>query len=331
MQNLAVKLRETRFKKGSIAFERVEVKFNLDENGKPLSVYFKEAKESNQLVEEFMLLANKRVAEFIGNPEDHKTPKTFVYRINDKPDPEKLINFNNFIHKFGYGLLLGTPGQITKSMNQLMINVKGKNEQNVIETLAIRTMAKAVYSTRNIGHYGLSFEYYTHFTSHIRRYPDVMVHRLLERYLEGGHSVNAQKWEDMCKHSSDMENKAANAERSSIKYKQVEFMQDKIGQEFSGVISGVTGWGIYVELENKCEGMIPISTLDDDFYIFDEKNYCLEGQHSHRIFQLGDVVKVEISRANLEKKQLDFHLIQENSKALKVDVYQKGYKKKGRR
>ena len=311
LQRLAVKLREARFKKGSLGFERIEVKFKLDENGKPLSVYFKEAKESNQLVEEFMLLANKRVAEFIGKTDDKKTPRTFVYRIHDKPDPDKLVNFNHFIHKFGYGLLLGTPGQVSKSMNQLMVNVKGKNEQNVIETLAIRTMAKAVYSTRNIGHYGLSFEYYTHFTSPIRRYPDVMVHRLLERYLDGGKTVNAQKWEDMCKHSSDMENKAANAERSSIKYKQVEFMQDKIGQEFSGVISGVTDWGIFVELENKCEGMVSVNTLDDDFYIFDEKNYCLVGRHSHRKFQLGDEVRVEITRANLEKKQLDFRLIKE--------------------
>lgn len=314
LQRLAVKLREARFKRGSLGFERIEVKFNLDENGKPLSVYFKEAKESNQLVEEFMLLANKRVAEFIGKTDDKKTARTFVYRIHDKPDPDKLMNFNHFIHKFGYGLLLGTPGQVSKSMNQLMVNVKGKNEQNVIENLAIRTMAKAVYSTRNIGHYGLSFEYYTHFTSPIRRYPDVMVHRLLERYLDGGKTVNAQKWEDMCKHSSNMENKAANAERSSIKYKQVEFMQDKIGQEFSGVISGVTDWGIYVELENKCEGMVSVNTLDDDFYIFDEKNYCLVGRHSHRKFQLGDEVKVEIIRANLEKKQLDFRLIKEKTR-----------------
>lgn len=314
MNRLAIKLREARFKHGSIAFERVEVKFNIDENGKPLSVYFKEAKESNQLVEEFMLLANKRVAEFIGKTDDEKTAKTFVYRIHDKPDPDKLLNFNHFIHKFGYGLQLGTPGQISKSMNMLMSNVKGKNEQNVIETLAIRTMAKAAYSTRNIGHYGLSFEYYTHFTSPIRRYPDVMVHRLLERYLEGGRTVNAQKWEEMCKHSSDMENKAANAERSSIKYKQVEFMQDKIGQEFPGVISGVTDWGIYVELENKCEGMVSVNTLDDDFYIFDEKNYCLIGRHAHRKFQLGDQVNVEIVRANLEKKQLDFRLIKEKVK-----------------
>jgi len=331
LQMLAVKLREARFKKGSLAFERIEVKFVIDENGKPLSVYFKEAKESNQLVEEFMLLANKRVAEFIGNPDDHKTPRTFVYRIHDKPDPEKLVNFNHFIHKFGYGLLLGTPGQITNSMNQLMTNVRGKKEQNVIETLAIRTMAKAVYSTRNIGHYGLSFPFYTHFTSPIRRYPDVMVHRLLERYLEGGKTANAQKYEDMCKHSSLMENKAASAERSSIKYKQVEFMQDKIGEEFSGVISGVTDWGIYVELENKCEGMVSVNTLDDDFYIFDEKNYCLVGRHSHKTYQLGDDVKVEISRANLEKKQLDFRLIQNNSGKREFDISQSGYNKKGRR
>ncbi len=331
LHRLAVKLRETRFKRGAIAFERIEVKFNIDENGKPLSVYFKEAKESNQLVEEFMLLANKRVAEFIGKTDEKKTPRTFVYRIHDKPDPDKLMNFNHFIHKFGYGLQLGTPGQISKSMNQLMTNVKGKNEQNMIETLAIRTMAKAAYSTRNIGHYGLAFEYYTHFTSPIRRYPDVMVHRLLERYLEGGKTVNAQKWEDMCKHSSDMENKAANAERSSIKYKQVEFMQDKIGQEFRGVISGVTDWGIYVELENKCEGMVSISSLDDDFYIFDEKNYCLVGRHSHRTFQMGDEVEIEITRANLEKKQLDFRLVKEKTDEVKNQFFHSGSKKKGRR
>ncbi|MDP2889703.1 MAG: ribonuclease R [Bacteroidota bacterium] len=331
LHRLAVKMREARFKKGSLGFERVEVKFNLDENGKPLSVYFKEAKESNQLVEEFMLLANKRVAEFIGNPEDQKTPRTFVYRIHDKPDPDKLMNFNHFIHKFGYGLQLGTPGQISKSMNLLMTNVKGKNEQNVIETLAIRTMAKAAYSTRNIGHYGLSFEYYTHFTSPIRRYPDVMVHRLLQRYLEGGRTVSAPKWEDMCKHSSVMESKAANAERSSTKYKQVEFMQDKIGEEFSGVISGVTEWGIFVELENKCEGMVSVSSLADDFYIFDEKNYCLVGRHSHQKFQLGDVVKVEIIRANLEKKQLDFRLIKENSENKNTPKYSSAPIKKRRK
>ena len=309
LHDLAVKLRKQRFSKGSLSFDRIEVKFNLDEDGKPLSVYFKEAKESNQLVEEFMLLANKKVAEFIGNPPDKKEAKTFVYRIHDKPDPDKLANFNNFIHKFGYGIQLNSPASISKSMNNLMENVRGKNEQNVIETLAVRTMAKAVYSTRNIGHYGLSFEYYTHFTSPIRRYPDVMVHRLLERYLDGGRSANAQKYEELCKHSSDMENRAANAERASVKYKQVEFMQDKIGQQFAGVISGVTDWGIYVELENKCEGMVPLHQLDDDFYIFDEKNYCITGRHSNVSYTIGDEVEVEILRANLEKKQLDFTLI----------------------
>jgi ribonuclease R len=331
LNGLARKLRDARFKHGAIAFDRVEVKFVIDENGKPLSVYFKEAKESNQLVEEFMLLANKRVAEFIGATDEKKTPKTFVYRIHDKPDPEKLMNFNHFIHKFGYVLQLGTPAQISKSMNQLMTNVRGKTEQNVIETLAVRSMAKAAYSTRNIGHYGLAFEYYTHFTSPIRRYPDVMVHRLLARYLEGGNSVNALKYEDMCKHSSEMESRAASAERSSIKYKQVEFMQDKIGEEFSGVISGVTDWGIYVELENKCEGMVSVSTLNDDFYIFDEKNYCLVGRHSYRKFQLGDALQVKIVRANLEKKQLDFELIKDKSDAPGNQFFRPESKKKKRR
>ena len=308
LNQLANKLREKRFKNGSIAFERVEIKFEIDEKGKPLSVYFKEAKESNKLIEEFMLLANKRVAEFVGKTGENKTTKTFVYRIHDKPDPDKLSNFNSFIQRFGYGIQLATPRAISSSLNNLLNNVKGKKEQNLVETLAIRTMAKAAYSTRNIGHYGLSFEYYSHFTSPIRRYPDMMVHRLLEKYLTGGRSANEQKYEDLCKHSSDMETRAANAERASIKYKQVEFMQDHIGKIYPGVISGVTDWGIFVELENKIEGMIPIRELDDDFYIFDEKNYSLVGRHSRKTYQLGDEVTIKIWRTNLEKKQLDFQL-----------------------
>jgi ribonuclease R len=315
LDTLAKKLRAKRFEGGSIDFDRVEVKIEVDAAGKPINVFFKESKDSNKLIEEFMLLANKKVAELIGKPGTRKKEKTFVYRIHDKPDPEKLEKFNHFIKRFGYGIMTNSPAAVTTSMNQLITNVTGKKEQNVIETLAIRTMAKAEYSTRNIGHYGLGFEYYTHFTSPIRRYPDMMVHRLLERYLQDGTSVAANKYEEMCKHSSDMENRAANAERSSIKYKQVEFMSDKIGMQYKGVISGVTEWGIYVELEeNKCEGMVPLHELTDDYYQFDEKNYCITGRRSRRRYQLGDEVDIEILRANLEKKQLDFKIVISSTK-----------------
>ncbi len=308
LNGLAQKLREARFKNGAIDFDRVEVKFNLDEKGKPLGVYFKQSKEANKLIEEFMLLANRKVAEKIGRVKDKA--KTFVYRIHDKPLDDKLAEFNRFVAKFGYGLKLTSRKALTSSMNRLMQEVKSRPEQNLIETLAVRTMAKAVYSTVNVGHYGLAFDYYTHFTSPIRRYPDVMVHRLLQRYLDDGRSVNKDKYEEMCRHSSDMEQLAANAERASIKYKQVEFMSDKVGQEFIGTISGVTQWGFYVELEDsKCEGLVSITELEDDYYEFDEKNYCIAGRHHHKIYQLGDKVTVKVAKANLVARQLDYELV----------------------
>lgn len=341
LHKLATRLREQRFKTGAISFERQEVKFNLDSEGKPLGVYFKEAKESNHLIEEFMLLANKKVAELIGKTKDKSKAKTFVYRIHDKPDPDKLENFNTFINKFGYGIETQSPGALSKSLNNLLQNVKGRSEENVIETLALRAMAKAVYSTRNIGHYGLSFPYYTHFTSPIRRYPDLMVHRLLARYLNNGKSVSGEQYEEKCKQASGMEQRAVNAERASVKYKQVEFMQDKVGQVFNGVISGVTDWGIYVELEeNKCEGMISIRDLTGDFYFFDEKNYCISGMHSQKCYQLGANIKVEVARANLEKKQLDFKLVSDEPEEdyipeaparPKKERKPSGYKKPGRK
>ena len=311
LDTIAKALREKRFAAGAINFDRYEVKYEIDEKGKPVSVYFKESKDANKLVEEFMLLANRTVAEQIGRVPKGKKAKVLPYRIHDLPDPEKLDNLNQFIARFGYKLRTsGTKKDISKSINHLLDDIQGKKEENLIETVSIRAMQKARYSTHNIGHYGLAFDYYTHFTSPIRRFPDMMVHRLVTKYLDGGRSVSESKYEDLCDHSSNMEQIAANAERASIKYKQVEFMSERVGQTYDGVISGVTEWGLYVELnENKCEGMIPMRDLDDDYYEFDEKNYCLRGRRKNHTYSLGDAITVKVARANLEKKQLDFALV----------------------
>lgn len=312
LNKLAQILRKQRLAAGAIDFDRIEVKFEIDETGKPLSVYFKESKEANKLIEEFMLLANRTVAEKIGKVPKNKKAKVFPYRIHDLPDPDKLENLNWFINRFGYKIRTsGTKTEVSKSINRLLDDIKNKKEQNLVETVSLRAMQKARYSTHNIGHYGLAFDYYTHFTSPIRRFPDMMVHRLLTRYLAGGRTAQETKYEELCDHSSEMEQIAANAERASVKYKQVEFMSERLGMEFDGVISGVTEWGLYVELnENKCEGMIPMRDLGDDYYDFDEKNYCLTGRRHHKKFSLGDPVTIKVARANLEKKQLDFALIE---------------------
>ncbi len=312
LHNLAQMLRSRRFASGSFAFERLEVKFNLSEKGVPLGILFREFGTANQLIEEFMLLANKRVAEHVGKK---LKGKTFVYRIHDKPDPEKLSSFSYFIKRFGYQLDTENVKGLPAAMNKLMDDVSGKKEQNIIETLALRSMAKAVYSTDNIGHYGLSFSHYTHFTSPIRRYPDMMVHRLLSRYLEGQTPRDPDKYSKMCEYSSKMERLATDAERASIKYKQVEFMSDKIGKVFEGVISGVTEWGIYVEIiENQCEGMIAIRELQDDYFEYDEENYSIRGRHSGKVYMLGDKISVEVARADLQKRQLDYRLAESSDK-----------------
>lgn len=309
LNRLAQQLREERFKKGSIDFHSLEVKFKLDEKGEPLGVFLKEQKEANKLIEDFMLLANRKVAEFIGSKQK---AKPFVYRIHDNPDPEKLQIFSEFIKKFGYRIDVTSPKGISQTLNRLMSEIEGKAEEQLISQLAIRTMAKAIYSTANHGHYGLGFQYYSHFTSPIRRYPDVMVHRLLQHYLDGGAAVNAEELEEKCKHSSEQEKLASDAERASIKFMQVKFMQDKVGEVFGGVVSGVSEFGLFVELEgNKCEGLIRMKNLSDDFYVFNPDNFAIEGKKSGKIYRIGDELTVKVAKADLSKKQLDFELMED--------------------
>ena len=308
LDRLAKKLREARFKNGAVKFDREELRFDIDDKGKPTRCYFKKSKDANKLIEEFMLLPNRTVAESIGKVKKGTKAKTLPYRIHDMPDPTKLENLRTFVIKFGYKMKsTGTKGAISRSLNTLMNECAGKKEQKLIETVALRAMMKAKYSVHNIGHYGLAFDYYTHFTSPIRRYPDTMVHRLLTKYQQGGRSANKQHYEELCEHSSDMELVAQNAERDSIKYKMVEFMADKVGEVYDAHISGIQSYGIYCEIdENHCEGMVPMRDLDDDYYDFDEKNYCLVGRRHHHQYQLGDAVRIRVAKANIEKKQLDF-------------------------
>lgn len=312
LNELAYILRDRKFKNGAISFETTEVKFTLDSGGKPIGVYVKERKDAHKLIEDFMLLANRKVAEYVSKLGKGKHKYTFVYRAHDSPKPESLMNFAHFAARFGYKINTKSDKETAKSLNYLMADVEGKKEQNVLTQLAIRSMAKAIYTTKASSHYGLAFDHYTHFTSPIRRYPDVMVHRLLFHYLNGGQSANAEHYEELCKHSSQMEKKAADAERASVKYKQAEYLRDQVGNIFSGVISGVTEWGMYVEIiDNKCEGMIRLRDISDDFYTLDEKNYAIIGQRKKKVYQLGDEVKIRVKNVDLTKKQIDFSLVQD--------------------
>ncbi len=310
LNKLAYILRARKFKNGAISFETTEVKFKLDDAGKPIGVYVKERKDAHKLIEDFMLLANRKVAEYVAKLGTGKHKYTFVYREHDSPKTETLQNFAQFAARFGYKINTKSDKEIAKSLNYLMDDVEGKKEQNVLTQLAIRSMAKAIYTTKKTSHYGLAFDYYTHFTSPIRRYPDVMVHRLLQHYLQHGQSVNAEHYEVLCLHCSQMEKKAADAERASVKYKQAEYLKEQVGNIFTGIISGVTEWGMYVEIiENKCEGMIRLRDISDDFYTLDEKNYAIIGQRKKKTYQLGDEVKIKVKNVDLTKKQIDFTLI----------------------